>query len=89
MPALAITTGEPAGVGPELCLRLVERQWPMPLVLIGDKTALDIRAAALGLPVVPEFLAGGVGEPEHPVSVWNHPLPEFVMPGTLNPQNSR
>jgi len=61
----------------------------MPLVLIGDKTALDIRAAALGLPVVPEFLAGGVGEPEHPVSVWNHPLPEFVMPGTLNPQNSR
>jgi 4-hydroxythreonine-4-phosphate dehydrogenase len=88
MPALAITVGEPAGVGPELCLRLAERTWVMPLVLIGDKTALDVRAAALGLPVLPEFLAGDAS-PEHPVSIWNHPLPEFVIPGTLNPQNSR
>jgi 4-hydroxythreonine-4-phosphate dehydrogenase len=88
MPALAITVGEPAGVGPELCLRLAERTWGAPLVLIGDKTALDVRAAALGLPVLPEFLAGDAS-PEHPVSIWNHPLPEFVIPGTLNPQNSR
>lgn len=88
MPAIAITVGEPAGVGPELCLRLSERAWPVPLVLIGDKTALDVRAAALGLPVLPEFLAGGA-TPEHPVSIWHHPLPEFVIPGTLNPQNSR
>jgi len=86
--ALAITVGEPAGVGPELCLRLAERAWAIPLVLIGDKTALDIRAAALGLPVLPEFLAGDA-LPEHPISIWNHPLPEFVIPGTLNPQNSR
>jgi 4-hydroxythreonine-4-phosphate dehydrogenase len=92
MTAIAVTVGEPAGVGPELCLRLAERTWPQPLVLIGDKTALDIRAAALGLPVLPEFLAGSApasSAPEHPISVWNHPLPEFVMPGTLNPQNSR
>ncbi|MBP8295028.1 MAG: 4-hydroxythreonine-4-phosphate dehydrogenase PdxA [Burkholderiales bacterium] len=88
MPAIAITVGEPAGVGPELCLRLAERAWAAPLVLIGDKTALDVRAAALGLAVLPEFLAGGES-PAHPVSIWNHPLPEFVIPGTLNPQNSR
>ena len=88
MPALAITVGEPAGVGPELCLRLAERSWAMPLVLIGDKTSLDVRAAALGLPMLPEFLAGDAS-PAHPVSIWNHPLPEFVIPGTLNPQNSR
>jgi 4-hydroxythreonine-4-phosphate dehydrogenase len=96
MPALAVTVGEPAGIGPEICLRLAERQWPLPLVLIGDKTALDIRAAALGLPVLPEFLAGGgnaspdaLGAPAHPLSIWHHPLPEFVIPGTLNPLNSR
>ena len=88
MSAIAVTVGEPAGVGPELCLRLTERNWPLPLVLIGDKTALDIRAAALGLPVLPEFLADNPS-PAHPLSIWNHPLPEFVMPGTLNPQNSR
>ncbi|MEO8132950.1 MAG: 4-hydroxythreonine-4-phosphate dehydrogenase PdxA [Betaproteobacteria bacterium] len=86
--AIAITVGEPAGVGPELCLRLAERSWPAPLVLIGDKTVLDVRAAALGLPGLPEFLAGG-GSPEHPLSIWHHPLPEFVIPGKLNPLNSR
>ena len=88
MPAIAVTVGEPAGIGPELCLRLCERSWQLPLVLIGDKTVLDIRAAALGLPTLPEFLAGGAS-PAHPISIWNHPLPEFAMPGTLNPQNSR
>jgi len=88
MTAIAITVGEPAGIGPELCLRLAERTWAMPLVLIGDKTALEVRAAALGLPVPPEFLAGDQS-PEHPVSIWNHPLPEFVLPGKLNPNNSR
>jgi len=87
MTAIAVTVGEPAGIGPEICLRLTERQWPVPLVLIGDRTTLDIRAAALGFPALPEFLAGTA--PSHPVSVWNHPLPEFVVPGTLNPHNSR
>jgi len=88
MQAIAVTVGEPAGIGPELCLRLAEREWDAPLVLIGDKTALEIRAAALGSPVLPEFLAGDLS-PEHPVSVWHHPLPEFVIPGKLNPLNSR
>ncbi len=88
MQAIAVTVGEPAGIGPELCLRLAERKWDAPLVLIGDKTALEIRAAALGLPVLPEFLAGDAS-PEHPVSIWHHPLPEFVIPGKLNPLNSR
>ena len=100
MPAIAITVGEPAGIGPEICLRLGERAWPMPLVLIGDKTALDLRAAALGLQALPEFLARTDSQtceqffatdvaPAHPVSVWHHPLPDFVIPGTLNPANSR
>src|SRR5579862_9727233 len=88
MAPIAVTVGEPAGVGPELCLRLSERTWQAPLVLIGDKTSLDVRAAALGLPTLPEFLAGG-STPAHPVSVWHHPLPELVLPGTLNPRNSR
>lgn len=96
MPAVAVTVGEPAGIGPELCLRLAERKWPMPLVLIGDKTTLDLRAAALGLPSLPEFLGASSGllaEADalsaHPVSIWHHPLPEFVIPGKLNPNNSR
>ena len=96
MPAIAITVGEPAGIGPELCLRLAERSWAMPLVLIGDKTTLALRAAALGLAALPEFpgsrdstLRATPLPLADPISVWHHPLPEFVLPGTLNPNNSR
>ena len=95
MRAIAVTVGEPAGIGPEICLRLSERQWPMPLVLIGDKTTLDLRAATLGLPAPLEFLGSresigaSSGRELPPISIWNHPLPEFVIPGKLNPNNSR
>ena len=67
----------------------------MPLVLIGDKTTLDLRAATLGLPAPLEFLGSresigaSSGRELPPISIWNHPLPEFVIPGKLNPNNSR
>ena len=48
-PAIAVTTGEPAGVGPELCARLGERNWPARIVLIGDRALLAERIAALGI----------------------------------------
>src|SRR5690606_25022264 len=47
-PIVAITSGEPAGVGPELCLRIVERDWPVRLVVLGDIELMRARAAALG-----------------------------------------
>ena len=76
----------------------------MPLVLIGDKTTLDLRAAALGLAALPEFLraresigasggskSDGVSSTDEfpPISIWDHRLPDFVIPGKLNPNNSR
>ena len=45
---VAITSGEPAGVGPELCLRIVERDWPVRLVVLGDIELMRARAAAQG-----------------------------------------
>ncbi|VAW79071.1 4-hydroxythreonine-4-phosphate dehydrogenase, partial [hydrothermal vent metagenome] len=35
-PRIAITTGEPAGIGPELCAALDASQFDAELVLIGD-----------------------------------------------------
>ena len=46
---LALTTGEPAGVGPELCALAAQQHWPAPLVLVGDPDLLERRAAGLGL----------------------------------------
>ena len=47
-PCIAITSGEPAGIGPELCLRLIERAFPARLVVIGDRNLLAQRAKAVG-----------------------------------------
>ena len=48
IPRIAITTGEPAGVGPELILELARQAWPAELVMLGDARLLASRARALG-----------------------------------------
>lgn len=48
---IALTAGEPAGIGPELCIQLAQYQHQCELVLIADPTLLRQRADALGLPV--------------------------------------
>ena len=49
--ALALTAGEPAGIGPDLCVMIAQRAWPVPLVAIADPDLLDDRARHLGLPL--------------------------------------
>jgi 4-hydroxythreonine-4-phosphate dehydrogenase len=80
MKPIAITTGEPAGVGPELCARLADRLWPAPLVLIGDRGLLAER----GVPPLPEF---DPGEPA-PLSIRHVPLRAPSKPGLLEPANA-
>ena len=52
-PAIAITSGEPAGIGPELCAMLAARHERQPfgarLVVFGDREVLAARAARIGL----------------------------------------
>ncbi|MFP2769600.1 4-hydroxythreonine-4-phosphate dehydrogenase PdxA [Oceanisphaera sp. KMM 10153] len=45
---IAITPGEPAGIGPELMLALAEQDWPAELVVIADPALIQSRADALG-----------------------------------------
>ncbi len=48
---LAITSGEPSGIGPDLCLRLAERDWSDALVVLCDRALLEARAAQIGIRV--------------------------------------
>ena len=50
-PRLALVPGEPAGVGPELCVRLAQEAQPADLVVFADPAALEAAAGALGLPL--------------------------------------
>ncbi len=48
---LAITAGEPAGIGPDLCMMLAQHPSPCERVIIADPQLLRDRAQQLGLPV--------------------------------------
>jgi len=50
-PRLALVPGEPAGVGPELCVRAAQRAWDADLVAYADRGSLQRAAAALRLPL--------------------------------------
>lgn len=50
-PRLALIPGEPAGVGPELCVRLAQREQACDLVAIADPDTLLAAARTLGLPL--------------------------------------
>ena len=43
-PTIAVTTGEPAGIGPEIAVALLDRDWPgVRIVLLGDRALLEQR----------------------------------------------
>ena len=48
---LAITPGEPAGIGPDLIITLAQQQWDAQLVVFADPRMLQQRAKQLGLPL--------------------------------------
>jgi 4-hydroxythreonine-4-phosphate dehydrogenase len=50
---IVVTTGEPAGVGPDLALAAALSDWPCELVFAGDPALLASRAALLGLALRP------------------------------------
>lgn len=48
---IAVTPGEPAGIGPDLILALAQETWQAQLVVFCDKAMLEDRAGQLGLPI--------------------------------------
>jgi 4-hydroxythreonine-4-phosphate dehydrogenase len=86
---LAVTAGEPAGIGPDLVLGLAARAWPADLVVLGDRDVLGARARQLGLAVAlrdwrPGAPAPGPGE----LAVHHVPVAAPVTPGRLDPRNA-
>jgi 4-hydroxythreonine-4-phosphate dehydrogenase len=74
--AIAVTSGEPAGIGPDICLRLAEREWPARLVVLGDRDLLAARAAQLGL------------DPGR-IDIRHVPLKKSAPAGRIDPANAR
>jgi 4-hydroxythreonine-4-phosphate dehydrogenase len=91
IPRIALTSGEPAGVGPELCAMLARRHARAPfaarLVVFGDATLLRERGTRIGL--APRYVAFDADVQPDPgaVEVWNVPLAVPVRPGHPDPAN--
>ena len=51
LPCIAITAGEPAGIGPDLCVMLAHKPLAANIVVIADAEMLKARAKVLNLPL--------------------------------------
>lgn len=91
LPRLAITAGEPAGIGPDLCLELAQQNFPAQLVVVADPELLAQRARDLGLEI--SLLKFDVRDrqsaPAGSLLVAPVSLEQPVVAGTVNPANSQ
>jgi 4-hydroxythreonine-4-phosphate dehydrogenase len=74
-PVIAVTSGEPAGIGPDICLALAARDFPARLVVLGDRELIAERARQLGV--------SGAG-----LEIRHVPLKQPALAGRLAPANA-
>lgn len=88
LPVIALTAGEPAGVGPDLCLALSQHELPCRLTVLTDLDMLRARADRLGLAV--DFLRGEPVPPHRQGALHVHHIAAAaaVVPGTLDTRNA-
>lgn len=88
MKPLLVTSGEPAGIGPDICLALAARNYPV--VILGDKNVLADRAKQLGLAIKLADYQEGVLPVNAPnsLTVLSIPCPSPVIAGKLEPLNA-
>lgn len=88
---LALTLGEPAGIGYELLIQLVQQPQPCELIVIGDPFTLAQRAKRLNLPLninVFDSLNPAQINSAQSIKVLPVTLPDTVVCGVLNVNNS-
>jgi len=89
---IALTPGEPAGIGPDLCIQLAQQNLSCELVVIANTELMLERAQLLGLPLTLNVFdsqqACQAHQPGH-LSIIPVELPAPGKAGKLNAQNSR
>ncbi len=89
-PTIALTAGEPAGIGPDLCVLLAQQPVPIRVVVLADKTLLAARAKSLKLPLALIDYAPLADQPapRGALEIIHVPLAVPAQPGKLDPANS-
>lgn len=86
---LYVTSGEPAGIGPDVCLSLAQRLDERPVVVLIDKTLLQQRAEILNQKIVfTDFVGQTHASAQGELYIEHVPLAEHVVSGQLNAHNA-
>jgi 4-hydroxythreonine-4-phosphate dehydrogenase len=88
LPAIVLTAGEPAGIGPELCLAIAARPWPARLVALGPLAHLRETAARLELHVTPRAVDEPRPHRAGELQVIDVPLATPSSAGRPDPRNA-
>lgn len=90
IPRLALTAGEPAGIGPDLAVCLSQRDWPAQLVWLTDPNLLQQRAEALGCRLSIQTYQPDQRQTSRAGQAWVLPVPlvEPAVAGQLNRANA-
>ncbi len=86
---LVVTSGEPAGIGPDLCLALAGSRWRNRIVVIADPGMLADRAHLLGVDVSIREYDEGSSRGDDGLQVLSQRLESPAVCGTLNTANAR
>ena len=92
VPRIVITSGEPAGIGPDACVVLAQRDWQADLVVAADAALLAAAAAALDLPLRIERYNSSLTVAAHRagvLKVLHLPTAQPVIAGAPDPRNAR
>lgn len=90
-PVIVVSSGEPAGIGPDICVALATRQFAARLVVLGDRSLLAARARALGKTIAIEERRDISSVAPHAVGclqVLPLELPAPVTAGELDTRNA-
>ncbi|APX62042.1 4-hydroxythreonine-4-phosphate dehydrogenase PdxA [Acinetobacter schindleri] len=86
---LYVTSGEPAGIGPDICLSLANRVDERPIVVLADLEMLGQRAQQLNLAIeLIEYKGQESSSEEGQLYVEHVPLKQQVILGELNSHNA-
>ncbi|HEY8538382.1 MAG TPA: 4-hydroxythreonine-4-phosphate dehydrogenase PdxA [Steroidobacteraceae bacterium] len=91
LPRIIVTSGEPAGIGPDLCIAIAQRAWPCELVFAGDEQLFVARARRLGtsINVVPWSPQTARAHEAGVLSVLHVPAAVAPVAGKLEVANAR
>lgn len=87
---IAVTPGEPAGIGPDLIITLAQQDWTVELVVVACRKLIQARAELLGLPLtLIDYDSEVAAQPQKAgtLTILSVDMSDECIPGELNAKN--